>query len=901
MSVLPGREAVVEEVVARLRAGGRVVLDGPAGIGKTAVWRAALARCAPHAAVLSCAPTEAESALPLAALADLLRPLAPLVDALPPVQRAAAGAVLLDTPAGDHPDGHVLGATTRALLDAAGGGGPVVVAVDDAPWLDPPSERALRFALRRVRPGVAVLLAVRGPAGDPPPLPLGLDDALRVPVAPLGPGALHHVLRDRLGAALPRPLLGRIAEGSGGNPLLAIELARAVLRLPALPRPGADLPVRASLRELLAAAVAALPPAGRDAVRLAALLSAPRLPDLVAAGVDPADLDPAEEAGLLAVGHDGIAFAHPLHAAAVRAGIPPGVRRGLHRRLADVVADPDERARQLAAGTGGPDPAVAAEVAAAARRQQARGAPELAAGLFDIAVELTPDGPARDGLRLEAARCRYGSGDYAAAAAELDALVDRLTGAPLAEALMLRAVVAWSADGASAEAERLAERGLAAVDPGTPAAGRIHAHLSVFRASPDAARADAEAARRLLAGSPADRPLLSAALLTQHFQEVRLGLAPRAELFDEAIALEDADPHWLAATVPAIWWRSVDAHAAARDRLTRMLERATARGDEPSQHELLGHLGETELHSGRWADAAAHTEAATDLGDQLGTGLVGERWLRGMLAALRGDAAVADELAAWGLGWAAENEDPSAERIFAYLAGCAAAARGDAAAAAERFAAVRRSLAAVGLVEPLSLRYEPEWVEACVATGDLPTARRAQDLLAERHARLPRPWTGLGLARGRVLLAAASGEDTADAVADLLAAREATPPDVVPLDRARCLLVAGVAQRRARRRAAARTLLGQALAEFEALGAAAWAARAASELDRTGGRTADATALTPTEERVARLAAQGRTNRLIAEELFVSPKTVEANLARAYRKLGITTRAQLGAVMGRTS
>ncbi|WP_406038360.1 helix-turn-helix transcriptional regulator [Micromonospora sp. NBC_00898] len=112
--------------------------------------------------------------------------------------------------------------------------------------------------------------------------------------------------------------------------------------------------------------------------------------------------------------------------------------------------------------------------------------------------------------------------------------------------------------------------------------------------------------------------------------------------------------------------------------------------------------------------------------------------------------------------------------------------------------------------------------------------------------------------------------------------------------------MAGLAHRRARRRREAREVLGTAAAEFAALGAAAFAHRAHAELARIGGRTPTPTTLTATEQRVARLAAQGRTNRAIADALFISPKTVEANLARVYRKLGISSRAELGAAMAQS-
>jgi hypothetical protein len=369
---------------------------------------------------------------------------------------------------------------------------------------------------------------------------------------------------------------------------MAIELARAVLRLPRPPLPGEDLPVASSMQQLLTDALAALPAASRDSVRLAALLTVPTVGDLDVAGVPLPALEPAEEAGLLAVTPTGVEFAHPVYAAAVRAGIPPGVRRRLHRR-ADAVADADERARHLARCAVAADEVIAGELADAAERQRSRGAPDLAAGLYEWAADLTPpDADADRGRRrLAAARCRYDSGDYAAAGAAADAVAAELTGDLRAEALLLRAVVAWSADD-SGTAVSAAERGLAAASAGTPLAGRIHAHLGLFLDAPEQARRHAEAARVLLAGSSDDHALLSATLLQLFFHEVRAGRPARIELLDQAQALEGDAPSWLAGTVPAIWWRTIDEHDRARARLRWMLDLAAIRGDEPSQHELPG-------------------------------------------------------------------------------------------------------------------------------------------------------------------------------------------------------------------------------------------------------------------------------------------------------------------------
>ncbi|MEU5946607.1 AAA family ATPase [Micromonospora sp. NPDC047465] len=908
-----GRDTVVDRAWRALDEGRSVLVEGPAGIGKTVVHRALLAAAGRAGwLVLSCAPTETEAALPFAALADLLAPLAARVPELPAPQRAALGGVLL---AGDEVaqpvDERTVGVATRSLLDAAADPAAprLLVAVDDAPWLDPPSERALRFAVRRLVPRVAVLVTARAEPAGTEPAPLGLDRGAagarldRVALGPLGVGALHHVLRTETGTALPRPLLVRIAEEAGGNPLLAIELARAVLRMPQLPAPGADLPAAPSLRQLVADRVAALPPDTRHAIRLVALSGLPTVAGLARAGVPAAALDPAEEAGLVAVRGEEVVFTHPVYAAAVRDDVPTGVRRRLHRLLADTATDPDERARQLARCVAGPDAAAAAEIAAAAARQRSRGAPETAAGLYDSATRLAPPGApgGHARWRLAAAECRFDSGDYPAAKAAADRAAEELTGPARAEALLLRAVVAWSSDEPPEAVRAAADRALEAAPAGSSLAGRIHAHLSLFRDAPDPARRHAEAAVALLAGRPDDRPVHAAALLLLFFNEVRAGLPARADLLDRGLALEGEEPSWLAGIVPAAWWKAVDEHGRARDRLHRMLDRAVARGDEPSQHELLCHLGETELLAGRYPAAAAHIAAARELGEQYGSDSAGEHWLDGLLHAYRGELAEAARVAEDGLRRAAELDDRWRRRIYAQLAGFAALTGGRLPAAARHYGELAATVDELGLVEPIAQRFEPDWLEACVGAGDLATAEAVLDRLAARHRRLPRPWTTLGLARSRALLAGARGRDPSDALAELAAARAAVPADVLPLDRARCLLVAGVAYRRVRRRREAREALVAAAAEFEALGAAALAARARAEAGRTGGRPPAPRQLTGTEREVARLAAAGRTNRVIADTLFISPKTVEANLARIYRKLGVASRAELGAAMARAA
>jgi DNA-binding CsgD family transcriptional regulator len=328
-----------------------------------------------------------------------------------------------------------------------------------------------------------------------------------------------------------------------------------------------------------------------------------------------------------------------------------------------------------------------------------------------------------------------------------------------------------------------------------------------------------------------------------------------------------------------------------------MLDVAAAVGDEPLQHELMEHLADTELLAGRYEQAASWIHGARELATQLGAGIAADRWLTGSLDALRGRLDEARAAGEAGLAEAAESKDPWLLRISLQLTGFVALADGRASDAASAFSDLAAALDATGLAEPLGSRFESDWLEACVAAGDLAGADVALARLTRRHDRQPRPWTTLGLARSRVLLASAAGEDTAALTEALLAARDAVPADVVPFDRARCLHVAGLAHRRARRKRAARDALLAAAAEFEAIGARSFAARARSDANRTGGRVALPDELSSTELRVAELAATGATNRQIADALFISPKTVEANLARSYRKLGIGRRVELAAAL----
>jgi len=256
-----------------------------------------------------------------------------------------------------------------------------------------------------------------------------------------------------------------------------------------------------------------------------------------------------------------------------------------------------------------------------------------------------------------------------------------------------------------------------------------------------------------------------------------------------------------------------------------------------------------------------------------------------------------------------ESAQQAGERILAtfeasvqaalgeWVLGFVALSRADAAGADAHYTRAQEIVDALGQREPARFRFQPDQVEAVVALGDLPRARALLDALDARGAVFPRPWLLATAARGRALLAAAGGDLAAAQAAGEEALRHHAEL-AMPFERARTLVVQGGILRRLKQKRAARTLLEEAVAIFERLGAPVWSATARAELARTATRRA-AVGLTPTERRIAELAAAGFANPEIAARVFVSRKTVEANLARAYRKLGIASRAQLARALDR--
>ncbi len=901
-----GRSDELETIAAFVRAvphGLRAcIVTGPAGMGKSTLWRRGveLARAARYA-VLTTRSSGAEAKLSYAGLTDLLGTLGKdRIAELPRAQRQAVEVALLrgEAAARTPVDARAIATGVLSVLVSLAATTPVLLGIDDAQWLDAATTAALGFALRRLETvPLGVLAAVRVDDAQPETVVDAVPRSRRrdVPLGPLSVASLHAIVTRELGSAPSRPQLVRISAATGGNPFHTVEISRELARkgtgfeslAPAEPPP---LPV--DLRMPARRRVARLPRETRDALLAAACLAAPRT-----SIVDAEALGAAEEAGIVRLTADGkVEFTHPLLAAAVYESASTARRRAAHAALAARVADPEERARHLALGTSGPDEHAARALSAAAHRARDRGAPEAAAELAELALALTPPGSdAALERRVELAEHLYRAGDFERGARLLEEVRATLPPGDLAaRALLLLSELVYRRDGVKvvSVACAIAREALASADDPLLRA-RCHVRLAGWGTTSDVegAAADIGAALALLDRSPrSDAGLRSFALANR----VRIDLY-RGRGFDEraarrAVALEASSPPRdiddRAVFRLAVCLRYVDDFVTARARLAEAERAALDEGDESSLVNILVNRLALELWAGNRAltdELAAEVTSVAGLLAQTDSARVWIAYLdavRGRLEAVRSTAELAD------------RDDPWVDMLYLRALGLAELSIARYADADAHFSEALGRLETIGVVEPAIWRIRGDAVEAAVGAGDLARAKLITSEFERQAERSRIPWSLAVSARARGLVLAADGDlDRAAAkLEDALALHDGCP---VPFERARTLLTLGRVRRRGRQKRLARLALEEARDIFDTIGAPRWADQAGSELARVTTRRA-ATVLTPTEERIARLAADGLTNRVIAERSFVAVSTVEANLKRVYRKLGISSRAQLG-------
>ncbi len=721
---------------------------------------------------------------------------------------------------------------------------------------------------------------------------------------------------ERIGSALTRVQLARLEAESSGNPLLALELADALARLERWPLPGEPMPLPADTGSLLRERIGREAPAVGDMLFLAAVLPSPTTASVTAAGtIDPAAaalaVEAAVGAGLLAIEPDGrLRFPHPLIASAAQAAVPSEERRSIHARLAERAATIEERGRHTALAVSDPSIEASATLEAAAVAARDRGASGMAADWMERAAALTPSG-ANDAWAARitrAAAWRADSGEIDRARSMLEAALPAIAaGDRHAEAMLhLAQIVGWG-EGAAAVVAACRDALGEAVGPNLRARLRLRiaTEVELLGAADALAELDAALADLAAPGQDPDPDLLACALLQRASLRLLAGIGIDHDAVARAIGLLAAEPRRTpdgdeaaeslrAHALVWQWWSDLDEHERARERQSANLQRDLERGHERPTPIGAAELAVTELWLGDMEAAERHAVDAKAYAEQTG-GSAQNRSIalgaRAAIDAVRGDLDTAEKAALAGL--ALVEDDWLAGRHLAAL-GLVALSRRRPEEAILRLGPLFDRLVVTGQIETACTRMIGDLLEAAAASGDLDRVRTVVAEL-ENHARtVPRPWVAANLARGRALVAAADG-DVESAAADAGAALRHAEALRMPFELARLSLLAGRLDRRRKARRSASVHLERARSLFAELGAARWVDIADDELARIGRRVPSTDALTETEDAVARLAARGLTNREVGEAAFLTPKSVEGVLARVYGKLGIRSRAELGA------
>jgi ATP/maltotriose-dependent transcriptional regulator MalT len=895
--------AAIEAFLERTEAGpGALVLSGEAGIGKTMLWERGVEQARDgFARVLTCRGVEAEASFAFAGLSELLADVALDVGPglVPPRRHALEVALQLAEPGETAPDAHVIGLAVLDVLHMLAVDRPVLIALDDAQWLDPASASVLQVALRRLRSTpVGLLVTVRlGPdaAGA-----LELDRSFpeerlqRIAVGPLSLGAVHSLLDVRLGLDLTRPELVRVQEATAGNPFFALELGRELARTNTRPTPGQTLRVPESLQELLGSRLARLPTYTGDVLLQAAALARPTV-ELVAAAYGDREpvleaLEAAAHEGVVLVDDSSVRFAHPLLASICYEQAPIWKRRAVHRALADVVTDTEERARHLALAADGPDDRIAKELDGAAEHAAARGALAASAELWELAAELTSgDSDLSRRRRLEAAERYVLAGHPDQAIALFDALLAEVPSGVERADILLGRVSAFTGDAPALIA--LSDEALVWAENDDVRSAQILAYRAwCYLLAGDVAASLADGRSAHEKAEQAGDPVLLAGVIARLAQaeawaaDITPGLLERGVEIEEQLGLELDYRVSPRSYLPRLLMRRGELDRA-RGLLVELDARAAARGHEYTRMNALWYLTMLEWLAGRWGLALDYATAADEVTEQIQhtAGFAGR--FKALVEADLGLVDKARASAEQGLAHARAFANEAFVIIILGTLGRIELMLGNLSAAADCLRELPERLLAGGLNDPA----QPLWadaIETLIAVGELDRAGAFLERYEFYAGRLGSPLVMEGVLRCRGLLSAAGG-DLGAAFAAFEQALTAQPDPAWPFERARTLLCLGTVRRQAQQKKAAREALEQALAVFEGLPAPLWAEKARAELKRISGRRPPDEDLTETERRVAELAARGRTNKEIAAELFMGVSTVEAHLSRVYRKLGV--------------
>ncbi|HZN84348.1 MAG TPA: AAA family ATPase [Mycobacterium sp.] len=884
-----------------------LLIQGEAGIGKTTFWQFAVDRARERGfRVLTARASQAETVHAYATVGDLVADVEPtLMARIPDLQHRALDRVLMRA-SGEGPEANqqMVAAAFMSVIEALSANAPPLIAVDDVHWLDSSSRAVMAFAVRRLKNRVGVLFTEREEHDTVNALSwlqLATGDEIgKVRVSPLGLHELHALIKNRIGRSFPHPTMVRIAEVSGGNPLYALELARAI----DAEGGGEHQVFPRSLANLVRMRIARLDGRALDVLVAAACLPQPTVDMLVGVTGTTVEevvelLEEPESAGIIALDGNRVSFTHPVLARGVYANAAPARRRYWHRAWSEALSEPESKARHLALAATSSDQETLAALDAAAAVVRGRGAPAAAAELLDLAIGLGGDTPMR---RFAAAEHHLRSGDAARAQEVLKPGIDQMEPGPFRALMMFGyAVILMHTEGYSQAADVLYE----AIDDATGdptvlvevlmmlAFAQINE--GIYETAPQHARralAEAEAA--------AQPVLISQALASWAYVSFHCGSGYDETAMTRALELEDhagdVPIPFRASAVDALlmaWTGRLEESATALDALTTQLVR---RGGEIEMLFVAYNSVLVNVWLGRYVEARHFAEDTFRRVEEIGGSAI-----RGLGLAMRGWVAVhagheqearADLTAA--LESAARSESSSwwVDLALTGLARLEVSA-GRHAEALNVLAPLLAVADTVPNTEISKMEYLPDAIEAMVISGRFEEAEVLIDRLERDGRELGRAWMVLVAARCRGMWLAASG-DVEAAVRVVAQAADAHRGLRMPLEHARTQLLLGQLYRRLRQKQAAAAALDQALRTFEQLDNPLWAARVHAERARVNVRPGHGVDLTPSEQRVAELAAEGLSNREIAAAVYVSAKTVESVLTRVYRKLGVRSRAMLG-------
>jgi DNA-binding CsgD family transcriptional regulator len=889
----------IDDVLERGRRGlsGVLVLRGCAGVGKTALLDYAVS-AASGFRISAIAGVYSEINLPYGAVHQLLIPFLPLIDDLPVPQRQALQ-VAFGLEAGPPPEWFLVGLACLTLLSRRAADQPALCAVDDAHWVDAESALVLGFVARRLHADSVGMIASVGDTGEPP----AFQQLPTIEVEGLPDDAAAELLRSVTGTTLAPAVVDRVVADTERNPLALVEIgshfsAGELAARTYLPEP---IPVGRQLDERYVRLVHQLPDDVQEFVLLvAADASGDRSRVRQAAAEAGIDADAAEAAAeaaeLIKLSGNWVGFRRPLIRSAVYHRASDAGRRRAHHWLSQVSGrqgDADGQVWHAAAAAAEPDEHLAADLQAAAKRARDRGASSTTAALLQRSAALTPDRGVR--ARREVARARaelvIGLPETAqqVAASALPRLPDMRTRGD-ANVVIGNALFAQGRDAEAAQALADAAEALAA-DPAASADALMAALNAAIWAGPAETRKIAAIPPPSPENTPRVSDLLLAGYQARFTKGYQAAAAPlRAAV--EALRADDLEPaiglKWFqrgAVAAGSLW--DDQALLDITDRWVRVTRRLGALTEAPL---ALAFRAIADCLAGRLHQAAdGWAEMRELIAASQVTGMFGiDSSAEGLLLAYRGE--IANARAA---GLAQVRQSTARGQSAPAWMGRSIVAIAEL--TAGRFEAAVDAALPVIHDDPVFTAETtlPALIEAAVRSDHHQVAHSAFATLADRTKTAGTPWA-LGLrARCQALLEGRSNAEASyvEAIGQLGRSRAA-------VDLARAHLLYGQWLRRAKRRRDARRQLRTAEDMFHAMGANGFAQQARSELRATGERARKRTPdtefdLTPQEARIAKLAAGGATNTEIAEQLFISPSTVDYHLGKVFRKLGATSRTQL--------